>query len=161
METTNPSTGSGQVSNMPEADKQHQPKADTNKESTTTQEPKPPTLVGMVANVFHHLSLRETATFIAHKPLAGVAFILIFILVILSIAVSLRRKPQSYFIVASPTPTTVLATPQPILSAVGKTQEFQTLETNLSSILDTIKNVDLSESKLTTPLLETNITFEN
>ncbi len=135
--------------------------ATTNEQNAATQEHKPPTLIGMVANIFHHLSLRETAAFIRHKPLAGVAFIFIFILLILSIAVSIGRRSQPYIFTVAPTPPPILATPSPILSTTGKTLEFQTLEATLGGILEAIKNVDLSESQLATPLLESNITFEN
>ena len=138
----------------------NQPLPETTNQPLDSTVNKPPTLVGMIANLLHHLTLRETASLIRHHPLAGIAFIFVFILILLGSALSLHKVPQSSFVLTSPSPVAQLATPQPILSTVAKTAQFQGLETRLSDILEIIKTVDLSESPLTTPILETNLTFE-
>ena len=143
METTNPT----------------QPVPEVNQNQSV--QPKPPTLIGMVAQGSKNLSPQKILQLIKQKPLIGLAATLIFITIVLFLLVMMRPRPTSYFTVASPTPVPMLATPQPILSTVGKTPEFQSLEASLSAILDTVKNSDLSESQLAAPLLETNLDFGN
>lgn len=129
-----------------------------NNQEPKTKNQKPPTLVGMVKNAVTPAAI---IALIKKRPLVGVAAVLVSILVVLVVFVGFQRRNIQYFNLATPpTPSPVLATPPPILSEVGKSEQFQTLEASFSAIMQIVKTVDLSESQLSMPILETKLTFD-
>lgn len=101
---------------------------------------------------------------IKFTPVLKIALIVLgflFLLILLLTILGLKKGTPLPVIQVSPLPTAVPSPSEQTrpVSQFGQTSGFQSFETQLKTVSSVQDNLDLSESKLSFPLLDTNVNF--